>query len=461
MPTTSTNEGAATSTRKRRRVEFGETTEMTDSGSAAEGGSAAPPIKASPHANLLKSLGPRLEPMMGVLASQPKELQEAIISQSKEMLDLATTIMQREESFKRFTAPWVDPTTGQTHVNAQNQPRSFVPNSLRAKCPVKASSDYNDDDDIQSALRAAMTAWESAQDTMAGHARTIAQLEITKRKDSLNQKFFKLTTTFALGLVVEQLTENGGMTEGMKLSREQLVAKAAYDALQDSPRELFPALAFHDQAALSAAYSSKQAYNDAQIEGAMSAEDNEFLKGIVTNLHSWIPEITVQIWRREKKKDDRRKVNAELRKALKPKAQAAANEDVETALEAMSEKTLNSITSLARQEAAKAATAEIKRQKKSLRKKSSGGGENPTPRPSKSGSNAAASSKRSSRRSNKRPSPDSDDEGSPAKRSKGNGRRQKKKPSTKTSKKKPTSKGSGGNRGAAKGGGKRKGAARR
>ena len=142
-------------------------------GNGTDGGSAVQP-KTDPKnakAELLKSLSPRLEPMREVLEAQPKELLLAIIDKAKSMLDLVVTIRQRCEGFKRFAQPWVDPTTGEPHLDAQNQPRRFIPNSLREKCPIKISDDFNDDDELQDVLRRAQVAWQQNQDAMALLAR--------------------------------------------------------------------------------------------------------------------------------------------------------------------------------------------------------------------------------------------------------------------------------------------------
>ena len=59
----------------------------------------------------------------------------------------------------------------------------------------------------------------------------------------------------------------------------------------------------------------------------------------------------MKILQRKEQKDKDRKVNPELRKALKPKAQAAANVDVEAALNEMRDKTMAGIPDLSCKEA--------------------------------------------------------------------------------------------------------------
>ena len=117
-----TQEENATRTKKRHRAESESDEEQEreaafggQGGSAAlPGGSAAsapPPSIIEPSPKLKAALGDRLSSMTGVLASQPAELIDYIISSSKEMLDLAITIRQRTEALNKHEKPMVDPTT--------------------------------------------------------------------------------------------------------------------------------------------------------------------------------------------------------------------------------------------------------------------------------------------------------------------------------------------------------------
>jgi len=57
---------------------------------------AMPPPTESNDTNLTSLLDTRLEPIMDVIALQPKELQGTVITTSLEMLDLLATVKQRE-----------------------------------------------------------------------------------------------------------------------------------------------------------------------------------------------------------------------------------------------------------------------------------------------------------------------------------------------------------------------------
>ena len=51
---------------------------------------------------LSDALGPRLQPMMGVLATQPDELKEELIQRSCRILYTTASIKQRLETITRF-----------------------------------------------------------------------------------------------------------------------------------------------------------------------------------------------------------------------------------------------------------------------------------------------------------------------------------------------------------------------
>ncbi len=47
--------------------------------------------------------------------------------------------------------------------------------------------------------------------------------------------------------------------------------------------------------------------------------DNNFVKTTINNLHEWLPALILKLWVSDLQKECNHKVNAELRKALKPK----------------------------------------------------------------------------------------------------------------------------------------------
>jgi len=124
---------------------------------------------------------------MGILESQPAELQDTIISKTKEMLDLATTIRQQIEAFSRFGNPQIDPKTNQPILNKNNKTKSYIPNFLRAKSQIKISGVYNDDPTLKAAEQQAEKCVEDDQVVMDKHAESIALLEIQCVKRSSRQ----------------------------------------------------------------------------------------------------------------------------------------------------------------------------------------------------------------------------------------------------------------------------------
>ena len=118
--TTTPTTGSATSNKRRR------------GGSTATGTTLAAITSPKPTAaeNLLSTLSSRLEPIKGLLVSQPDELKGYIISKLTEMLDLRVTIKQREKSYARFDKPLTDATTGAVRHNEAVDPLPFIPNSL-------------------------------------------------------------------------------------------------------------------------------------------------------------------------------------------------------------------------------------------------------------------------------------------------------------------------------------------
>ncbi len=400
------------------------------------------------------------------------------------MLDVLVTIRQRTETSKPFDSPMLNPVSGETIVDAAGEPIPYIPKSVKSDCPIKISNAYNDDDDLKALRSEAMLDWEKAQAIQAGHAKKVAKLEVKKRKETLCTKFFKLTTTIAVGMVVTKRERNGGLATDQKLSLNELAALSVYDALKDSTRNLITALAQESNETLLNFYKTSQSYDDGAIQEKMSEADSEFLKDISNQLHGWMPELSFKIWNLDLERARERNVAAELRKALAPKATAAATQDVEQAIVAMGAAVKEGIRNVARKETERVATKVVRELNRSMRKNSSGGGKIQTPRPTNNGQRSGNASRTSARRQNQRSSNDSksDDDQEPQERtSQRNGGKSKKKKKKKDNRSTPASTGRNrtrnsnsnqnsnsnsrpnGNRsqGGGKGGGKRGGAGRR
>ena len=90
----------------------------------------------------LKLVGSRLEPIHGLLESQPPSLQTNIIRLTKLMLEKLDKINLRISNCTRFTQPVKNPKTGNILKDKEDQAVKFVPQSLRAACPIKASNKF-------------------------------------------------------------------------------------------------------------------------------------------------------------------------------------------------------------------------------------------------------------------------------------------------------------------------------
>jgi hypothetical protein len=249
------------------------------------------------------------------------------------MIKLVATIKERAETHHCYSRPMADPRTNQPVLDKEGNPKSFIPSFLQSNNRVKSSPNFNDNPDIVAAIEAASKTWEAKKIAMSAHSKLIAQLEIQKRIKVLQAKFFSLATTFALGLIVVEQTKNGGPNAASTLNRKELLQKATYDALRDFPTETLLLLSFNSTEALLTAFSTTNVYDNAAIESKMVESDSDLIKPLITRLIEWLPLLSTDVWAQTLKTDQERKINAELRKALAPKAAAKANADVEMALD--------------------------------------------------------------------------------------------------------------------------------
>ena len=394
----SSDQGGREPQRKRKR------TGQANDNERAPGGSAAAPGGATANANsvddptsLQALLGSRLLPAMESLESLPAELTNNLIPQMKGMLDLHAMIKQKAESLEKFDRPWVNPKTQQPmmrlHSNSE-EALPFLSSKLRHKCPITAPARFKDDDKMSAAIKAAESKWEQSLINMTANDKEIKELEMGLLRGTLRTKLFDIGEQLALGLVVVGQVGSGSGAGG-SLDREKLKQKAFYDTMNgiksieqsgtDTPaaaaaaagaKEFAKSFGCKDMADLMKSYSAERSYKDADIVAAMKDGDKSLLTPIINSTISIIPGITVQIWNAESEKDKARKLNAELRKVLKPASIARATEDVAMALEnedmdQPSEKILEAIRQASAQETKK----QISKMNRSSRKKSSVGAE--------------------------------------------------------------------------------------
>ena len=289
--TTTPTTGSATSNKRRR------------GGGTASGTTPTAPPGPRPTAaeTLLSNLSSRLEPIKILLLSQPDELKGYIISKSTEMLDLRVTIKQREKSYARFDKPLTDATTGAVRNNEAGQPLPFIPSSLRSKCPIKASTQTNNDTQMNKLLEDAAAAHAAYQVEMTAFAKHAGKLEITLRQTKLRHLLYDLVETIALAHHV--IASVKGETNGTALTRGESKMKACYDVLVDATPKNARALAMENGTKLAEDYSELRSFNNHSIESKMKEEDNAVLKPFINKMNTWLPRFSVDLWKLEDDKD--------------------------------------------------------------------------------------------------------------------------------------------------------------
>ncbi len=138
---------------------------------------------------------------------------------------------------------------------------------------------------------------------MSAHAKLVAELEIKKRLEALQAKFFSLATIFALRLVVEEQTKNGGPNAASTLTRNELLQKATYDALCDLWSDTLLLLHFNNSEALLSAFSTTNVFDNNAIKGKMAQCNSDLIKPLITNLIMWLPIFSTNIWAQAIKTD--------------------------------------------------------------------------------------------------------------------------------------------------------------
>ena len=195
---------------------------------------------------------------------------------------------------------------------------------------------------------------------------------------------------------------------------------------------------------------------------AEANDDAEFLKPIITKMAADLPILTTNLWMSDDKKDTDRKINAALRKELKPKAIQQATEDVQDAMDLEDETDRNRLMSEVQKLIDNNSTKQIAQMKKLMRKNFSGEDEakNQPSRPGKSGqsSNQKSSASKSKQSGKKTKSTQKKDQNAKSSKQKRNDAANPPANSTNPSKKQRKNQGSAG--GSSRGG-KQKSAGRR
>jgi len=391
---------------------------------------------------------------MDLLATQPDELKGIIISQSREMLDLRVTIKQREKSHARFEKPSTDATTGSVLNDKDGNPLPFIPISLRSKCPIKASNAMNDEPLMAVLLEKAKQAHAEHISKMTSYAQQASRMEISLRTRQLRHKMYNLQETIALSRLII-LEFSGGMPPtGMKLNRDELVTKITFDILANSAQGIADAVGKDNGAELAEEFAKHKSFDNPAMENKMEELDKRIMQPIITLMNTWLPRLSVDLWKEDDEKDKQRDINAALRIAFKPKAMQTATEAVEAAMDVEDvNNPSKSLIEVIRKEQKKLADKQMVQLKRQMRKNYSGGEKDDLPpKPTENGRERKKSSK----------NPMKDQKGSSKKKKKKDAANEPEKSNPRT-KKKATKKNASkaGSQAGSSGGGKRKGAARR
>ena len=447
MQITSTTE--ATTSNKRAR----NGTTVNASRAAASGGSAAHAI------DLTSALEPgsRLEPLRPLLESQPVELKGRIISSAQEILTLHATIKQREESVKRFKST--------TDANGIVIP--FIPNSLRKPCPIKASPATNNDETMRGIVESAAEIYNDCVRKLAVKAKEVAFLEIKLRRKQLRQLYYALFEMLCQAKHIELELLDELPDDEPSLGDADLIKYIVYDVLKSAPPGVISILEMEDADSLLAEYEQSRSFSNATLSTSATADGDDVIKTkIAAVLSTALPILTTDLLNAVEKIDIKHKLNAAIRKKLKPLEMQKANEDVAAALDDDAEMPDADGTAAANTKLADLIAKSVNREveksmvtiKRQLQKNSSGAVKNQTQQPGKNGGEQNKNSKRSAKNGNKSKSTqEEDNKGKSSKRKK----KQQDDATPKNNSNRTTKQGQAGSAGGSKGGGKRRGAARR
>ena len=356
--------------------------------------------------------GARLDPAKTALESLPAELKGNVIPLLEGMLDLLTTIKQKKETRARFKKPATNPTTGAVLRNEAGEPKPFIPNSLRDKCPLKASKHTNDDPRMQMLLKEGEDLYYQWQLTGAKQAEKIAQLEIDIRQEELRHKSYDLALMLASSYVTIKAVMDEGLPSEIALTEEQLTDKSVFEALKTLKKSHCGALWMEDGDKIAEDFAKYRVkFDDSAIETKLKEEEealldtdsSDYIKPVSDTVATLLPLLTTKLWANEEAKEKKRKISAALKKLLKPKAMAKANQDVEMALDtadanAPNENLLNVIRKTTKEEVGR----EVQHIKRNLRKNSLGDDKTQASTPRKSGQESNADSKSSSTKSRRK-----------------------------------------------------------
>ena len=321
--------------------------------------------------------------MKDVLAAQPDQLRTSIISKSTEMLDLRGTISTRESRYQKFLAPQPEPTTRAEPATTTGITPTYIPNSLRTKCPLNAAAGLANDPDMLALLASANDAHEKHIILLANKAKEIAELEIRLLKRKLRHAMFGLLTTIVLAHDVMAVVRAGKLPDGAILSENERIAKVIFDVLQHSSPSIATALSVANSTELATDFSTVYSFNNTIVETKMTDADKSYLQSHADNLQQWLPALTIDLWNHQDKGIRDKQVAAALSKALRTSATAEATDMVDLTITENAATPAKALTDMVRHEVKKMHRRTEQTLMKELRKNFLGGGKGKTNPPSK------------------------------------------------------------------------------
>ena len=148
---------------------------------------------------------------------------------------------------------------------------------------------------------------------MAKHAKKITQLEIKKKKEKPQAKFFCLATTFSLGLSVVDQNKNKDPDPASKLDRNELSHKAAVEARGDMTINILPPFSFANKPVMLYVFSSMQWFVTSSAKTKLMENISELIKPLIPHLIEWLPGLFTNVWKLVAKREQERKPNLDLR----------------------------------------------------------------------------------------------------------------------------------------------------
>ena len=274
---------------------------------------------------------------MEALASQPNSLQTKLISSANEMLDALDNINQRESNMSRLAKPVVDARNGTQLTDESGQPKQFVPNSCRAKCPIKSSKSTTDDPRMKELLEGAQKDHEAWQMKMAGHAKLCSVLEVKIRKDKLKKLLFELGRNIAVAKHIE-LDLNGKIPES-EMTEDDFANIVTIHKIRHLPESCANYFGFNadegmDTEAASDDDSDLQSGSDKMAEDYRTvmgfdlaragrrakAPDAAVKQMMVNETGTLLMDTTFNLWSEIAKKAKKKEIEAKIAKAFKPAA---------------------------------------------------------------------------------------------------------------------------------------------